>query len=129
MFGITDLDEYIIGDVAVILLSGSNSMYCLTMTEKYGAKRAYCAIAGILLSDSTLMLFSALGATTSIKTIPVLFLTLKEIGGLYLGYLGCGQLREAIYKWRLPYVFHPVFKDNSMPETKIVKAITNFSIF
>lgn len=129
MFGIADLGEYIIGAVAIILLPGPNSMYCWTMAGKYGAKCAYCVIAGILLGNSTLMLFSALGATAVIKTIPVLFLTLKVISGLYLAYLGCGLLREAIYKWRLPYVVHSVFEDDSIPETKIGKATTNFSIF
>lgn len=102
MFGITDLGAYIAGAIAIILLPGPNSMYCLTVAGKNGAKKAYCAVAGILLGDSILMLLSALGATSVLKTIPILFLFLKTIGGLYLAYLGCGLVREAVKKWRLP---------------------------
>lgn len=99
MFGIIDLGEYIAGAIGVILLPGPNSMYCLTAAAKYGIRRAYCAVGGILLGDSTLVLLSALGATSVIKTIPVLFLTLKIIGGLYLAYLGGDLIRVAVKKF------------------------------
>ena len=49
MLGITDLTTYVIGTVAVILLPGPNSMYCLTTAGQHGVKVAYRAVAGILL--------------------------------------------------------------------------------
>ncbi|NUE65754.1 leucine efflux protein LeuE [Snodgrassella sp. ESL0253] len=99
MFGITDLGTYIIGAIAIVLLPGPNSMYCLAMAGKYGARAAYCAVAGIFLGDSVLMLLSSSGATSIIKTIPVLFLLLKLAGGLYLFYLGWQLLRSAARQW------------------------------
>ena len=99
MFGITDLGTYIVGAIAIVLLPGPNSMYCLAMAGKYGARAAYCAVAGIFLGDSILMLLSASGATSIIKTIPALFLILKLVGGLYLFYLGWQLLRSALKQW------------------------------
>ncbi|WMY91397.1 leucine efflux protein LeuE [Snodgrassella communis] len=99
MFGITDLGTYIIGAIAIVLLPGPNSMYCLATAGKYGARAAYCAVAGIVLGDSVLMLLSSSGATSIIKTIPVLFLLLKLVGGLYLFYLGWQLLRSAARQW------------------------------
>ncbi|PIT25117.1 leucine efflux protein LeuE [Snodgrassella alvi] len=99
MFGITDLGTYIIGAIAIVLLPGPNSMYCLTMAGKYGARAAYCAVAGIFLGDSILMLLSSTGVTSIIKTIPVLFLMLKLAGGVYLCYLGWQLFRSAVRQW------------------------------
>lgn len=113
MFGITHLGVYIIGAIAIILLPGPNSMYCLTMAGKYGVRTAYCAVTGILLGDSTLMLLSALGAASVIKTIPLLFLVIKTIGGLYLVYLGWDLVQEASNKWR----FHSNVTDNAGNQT------------
>ena len=47
MFGITDLPTYIIGTIAVILLPGPNSMYCLAMAGQHGVRAAYRSVAGI----------------------------------------------------------------------------------
>ncbi len=99
MFGITDLAAYIIGTIAVILLPGPNSMYCLTVAGQHGAKAAYRAVAGILLGDSLLILATVLGAGTLLKLYPALFHGIKLAGGLYLAYIGCNLLRGAAKKW------------------------------
>ncbi|MDO5638533.1 MAG: leucine efflux protein LeuE [Neisseria sp.] len=101
MFGITDLPTYIIGTIAVILLPGPNSMYCLAVAGQHGAKTAYRAIGGILLGDSLLMLATAFGAGALLKAVPELFHAVKLIGGLYLAWIGWNLLRGAAKKWRL----------------------------
>lgn len=101
MFGITDLGTYLIGVVAIVLLPGPNSMFCLATAAQYGAKTAYQSVAGIFLGDSTLMLLTALGAASAIKAVPTLFWSLKILGGLYLAYLGVQLLRAAVKKWRV----------------------------
>lgn len=100
MYGIIDLSTYVMGTVAVILLPGPNSMFCLAMAGQYGAKTAYQAVAGIFVGDSVLMLLTALGAASVLKTNPTLFLILKLLGGLYLAYIGINLLRAAVQKWR-----------------------------
>ena len=62
MFGITDLTTYLIGTIAIILLPGPNSIYCLTVAGQHGVKAAYRAVGGILLGDTLLILATALGA-------------------------------------------------------------------
>ena len=82
MFGITDLPTYIIGTIAVILLPGPNSMYCLAMAGQHGVRAAYRSVAGILLGDCVLMLATALGAGALNKEKPELFHAVKLVGRL-----------------------------------------------
>lgn len=100
MFGITDLSTYLIGTIAIILLPGPNSLYCLSIAGRYGVKTAYRSIMGILLGDSLLMLATALGAATLFKLYPTLFNTIRLCGGLYLAYLGYQLLQAAWQKWQ-----------------------------
>lgn len=100
MDGITNLTEYLIGTIAIILLPGPNSLYCLSVAAQYGAKAAARVIAGILLGDSILILAAVLGAGTLLKTFPALFNLLKLAGGLYLAWLGLNLLKGACLAWQ-----------------------------
>ena len=100
MFGITDLATYTIGVIAVILLPGPNSMYCLTIAGQYGIKPACRAVADVLLGDSLLILATVLGAGALLKLYPALFHGIQLAGGLYLAYIGCNLLRGAVKKWQ-----------------------------
>lgn len=101
MFGITDLSTYLIGVIAIVLLPGPNSMYCLTIAGQHGAKIAYRSIWGILLGDSVLMLATVLGTGTLLKLYPPIFHAIKLLGGLYLAYLGIQLLQGAVKKWAI----------------------------
>lgn len=110
MFGITDLSTYLLGTIAVIMLPGVNSLYCLTVAGQYGVRAAYRAVAGILLGDSVLILATVLGAGTLLKLYPALFHSIKLIGGLYLAYLGAQLVQGAVKKWHFvppKYVSEP----------------------
>lgn len=100
MNGITSITEYLIGTIAIILLPGPNSLYCLSVAAQFGAKAASRAIAGILLGDTFLMLAAILGAGTLLKTFPALFNLLKLAGGLYLAWLGINLLKGAYLAWQ-----------------------------
>lgn len=101
MFGTVHLTTYIIGTVAVIILPGPNSLFCLSIAAQHGVKAAYRAIAGIIFGDTLLTLATILGAGTLLKLYPALFDGLKLVGGLYLAYIGFNLLRGAVRKWRL----------------------------
>lgn len=101
MFGITDLSAYIIGAIAIVLLPGPNSMYCLTVASRHGMRAAYQVVAAILLGDTILILATVLGAGTALKLYPALFHGIRIFGGLYLAYLGWGLIRAATKKWHL----------------------------
>lgn len=100
MFGITDLTTYVIGVIAVILLPGPNSMYTLAVAAGQGVRRGYSAAFGVFVGDTILMVLATLGAATVLKTAPQLFLILKTIGGVYLGYLGIKMLMGAYGIWK-----------------------------
>lgn len=100
MNGITNLTEYFIGTIAIILLPGPNSLYCLSVAAQHGAKSAARAIAGILVGDTILILATVLGAGVALKTWPILFNLLKLAGGLYLAWLGINLLKGAWRAWQ-----------------------------
>lgn len=100
MYGITDLSTYLIGVVAVILLPGPNSMYCLAVAGQHGAAAGYRVIAGILLGDAILMAATALGAGSVLRLHPGLFAGIRLVGGLYLLWLGINLLRAAWQRWQ-----------------------------
>ncbi len=98
--GITDLTTFIIGTIAVILLPGPNSMFVLTTAAQKGVRDGYRAALGVFVGDSILMLLAALGAATVFKTAPAIFVMLKLVGGVYLGFLGLKMLIGAYQIWQ-----------------------------
>ncbi|MDO4776970.1 MAG: leucine efflux protein LeuE [Cardiobacteriaceae bacterium] len=100
MDGITDLHQYILGTIAIILLPGPNSLYCLSVAGQYGASNAYRVIAGIMLGDAMLILATVLGAGVVLARYPLLFHAMKVAGGLYLLWLALGLLRGAWQVWQ-----------------------------
>lgn len=100
MFGINDLSTYILGAIAVILLPGPNSLFCLTTSAKQGVKAGYQVMLGILVGDSILMLATVFGAGALLKLYPALFYAIKIIGGLYLAYLGFSLVKGGIQTWQ-----------------------------
>jgi leucine efflux protein len=100
MLGITDLSDYVLGTVAIILLPGPNSMYVLSIGAQRGIRAGYRAACGVLAGDSILMLLSALGVTSLLRAVPPLFVALKYAGGAYLCYLGVRMAVSAVRRWR-----------------------------
>ncbi|SSY80707.1 leucine efflux protein LeuE [Alysiella crassa] len=99
MFGITDLTAYVIGAIAIVLLPGPNSMYCLTVASQHGVRVAYQVVVAILLGDLILILATVLGAGTALQLYPTLFHAIRLLGGAYLAYLGWNLIRAGVKKW------------------------------
>lgn len=117
MFGITDLTTYLIGVVAIILLPGPNSLFCLTTSAKQGVKAGYQVMLGILVGDSILMLATVFGAGTLLKLYPALFHGIKIIGGLYLAYLGVNLVKAGILTWKNRHNPQKTTSENTPPPT------------
>lgn len=100
MNGISDLPQYLIGVIAVILVPGPNSLYCLSVAGQHGSRAAYRAIAGILLGDSLLILATVFGAGALLHRYPYLFHGIKIAGGLYLAWLGLNLLKGGWLAWQ-----------------------------
>ncbi|WP_434777729.1 leucine efflux protein LeuE [Neisseria sp. Ec49-e6-T10] len=126
MFGITNIYAYVLGVVAVILLPGPNSIFCLTIAVKQGVKDGYKVALSILVGDGILILCSVVGAASILKSMPSLFILLKCLGALYLGYLGINMILAALRRYFKPksitvdvtetsvYVKKPFFKGLSI---------------
>lgn len=117
MFGITNLTAYVIGAIAIILLPGPNSLFCLTTSAKQGVKAGYQVMFGILVGDSILMLATVFGAGALLKLYPALFYGIKIIGGLYLAYLGINLVKAGIQSWK-NRLQPPKTQENPQPVAK-----------
>ncbi|KAF1056938.1 MAG: Leucine efflux protein [Pseudomonas delhiensis] len=100
--GITDIWTYVLGTIFIVLLPGPNSLFVLATAAQRGVGAGYRAASAVFLGDALLMLLSALGIASLLKTEPVLFLGLKYVGAAYLFYLGIGMLRGGWKKLRSP---------------------------
>lgn len=117
MLGVTDLSDYLIGTIAIILLPGPNSLYVLSIGAQRGVRAGYRAATGVFAGDSILMLLSAAGVASLLKAVPPLFIVLKYAGGGYLAYLGVMMVVGAVRRWRAGPVIEltaaPVVVDDS----------------
>ncbi|MEU9763291.1 leucine efflux protein LeuE [Streptomyces sp. NPDC047985] len=100
MLGVTDLPTYLAGLAVIVLLPGPNSLYVLSVAARRGVRAGYTAAAGVWTGDTVLMTLSALGASSLLRTTPVLFTVVKFAGAGYLTWLAIGMLRAAVSMWR-----------------------------
>ncbi|MGW1427117.1 leucine efflux protein LeuE [Streptomyces sp. NPDC002431] len=100
MLGVIDLPTYLAGLVLIVLLPGPNSLYVLSVAARRGVRTGYAAAAGVWTGDTVLMTLSALGASSLLRTTPVLFAVVKYAGAAYLTWLAIGMLRTALTMWR-----------------------------
>jgi leucine efflux protein len=99
-YGVTDLWTYVIGAIGIILLPGPNSLYVLSVATVRGVKAGYQGAMGVFVGDTILLLFTALGAASLLRTYPPLFMVVKYAGAAYLTWVGMNLLIAAFKKWR-----------------------------
>ncbi|WP_330240398.1 leucine efflux protein LeuE [Streptomyces sp. NBC_00525] len=100
MLGVTDLPTYLAGLALIVLLPGPNSLYVLSVAARRGIRTGYAAAAGVWTGDTVLMTLSALGASSLLRTTPLLFAVVKYAGAGYLTWMAIGMLRAALAMWR-----------------------------
>ncbi len=100
MWGVTDLETYLVGTVLIVLLPGPNSMYVLSVAARRGIPSGYAAACGVFLGDAILMLASAAGVASVLRTHDLAFSVVKYLGAGYLAWLALGMLRGAWALWR-----------------------------
>lgn len=100
MLGVTDLPTYLVGLALIVLLPGPNSLYVLSVAARGGVKAGYRAAAGVWCGDTVLMVCSAAGVASLLKSNPLLFGIVKYAGAGYLTWLAIGMLRAAWSLWR-----------------------------
>ena len=99
-FGITNIWGYVIGAFLIILLPGPNSLFVLSTGATRGVRVGYRAAAGVFAGDTVLMVLSAAGVASLLRSTPLVFSVVKYTGALYLAWLGFGMIRAARASWR-----------------------------
>jgi leucine efflux protein len=99
VFGVTNLWTYAVGAALITLLPGPNSLFVLALSSRRGILDGYRGAAGILLGDTVLMILSASGAGTLLRTHQTLFGICRGIGAGYLAYVGFVMWRDAWRTW------------------------------
>lgn len=99
IYGIPDLTTFIVGTIFIVLLPGPNSLYVIALASRRGIGVGYRGACGIFAGDAVLMLLSATGAASLLKSTPVLFWAIKLAGAAYLAWIGLCLLRECIRRW------------------------------
>lgn len=98
-YGVTDLWTYVIGAFGIILLPGPNSLYVLSVATARGVRAGYQGAFGVFLGDTILLLLTALGAASLLRSNPSLFLVVKYLGAAFLAWVGVNLIWAAIQKW------------------------------
>lgn len=101
-YGVTDIWTYVIGAIGIILLPGPNSIYVLSVAAARGVQRGYQAACGVFVGDTVLLLLTALGAASLLRSYPELFVVVKYVGAAYLAWVGGNLIWGAIQNHRKP---------------------------
>jgi len=107
-YGVTDLWTYVVGAIGIILLPGPNSLYVLSVATARGVKAGYQGACGVFLGDTILLLLTALGAASLLRSNPGLFLVVKYLGAAYLSWVGLNLIAAAVRQWRAAPIAAPV---------------------
>ncbi|WP_342617059.1 leucine efflux protein LeuE [Rhodoferax sp. GW822-FHT02A01] len=99
-YGVTDLWTYVLGAFGIILLPGPNSLYVLSVATARGVKAGYQGAFGVFLGDTILLLLTAMGAASLLRSNPALFVLVKYLGAAYLSWVGVNLIWSAWQKWR-----------------------------
>jgi leucine efflux protein len=106
-YGVTDLWTYVIGAFGIILLPGPNSLYVLSVATARGVRAGFQGAYGVFVGDTVLLLCTALGASSLLRTHPTAFMVVKYAGAAYLCWIGLNLLRGAVAEMRAPVTARP----------------------
>jgi leucine efflux protein len=114
-FGIVDFWTFFLGTLFIVLLPGPNSLYVLSVAAQRGVRQGYLGACGVFVGDAILMILSACGAASLLKTSPLLFMAVKYAGAAYLGWIGLQMLLGCWRRLRsgaaVPDAAAPVVRD------------------
>ncbi len=95
-YGVTDLWTYVVGAFGIILLPGPNSLYVLSVATARGVRAGFQGAFGVFVGDTLLLICTALGAASLLRTHPTAFMVVKYAGAAYLFWVGLNLLWGAL---------------------------------
>ena len=115
-YGVTDLWTYVVGAFGIILLPGPNSLYVLSVATARGVRAGFQGAFGVFVGDTILLICTALGAASLLRTHPTAFMVVKYAGATYLFWIGLTLLRGALKGLRNPADAVQVTVEASAPQ-------------
>jgi leucine efflux protein len=115
-YGVTDLWTYVMGAFGIILLPGPNSLYVLSVATARGVRAGFQGAYGVFVGDTILLLCTALGAASLLRTYPTAFMVVKYAGAAYLFWVGLNLLWGALKGMRRQLDAVPVTAVASAPQ-------------
>ncbi|GGT59186.1 leucine efflux protein LeuE [Streptomyces purpureus] len=100
MLGVTNLSTYALGTLLIILLPGPSSLYTLSVAARRGVRTGYRAAAGVFIGEALLMVGTAAGLASLLRTNALVFSVIKYAGAGYLAWIAVGMIRAAWGLWR-----------------------------
>ncbi|MGW6567267.1 leucine efflux protein LeuE [Streptomyces sp. NPDC054975] len=100
MLGVTNLSTYALGTLLIILLPGPSSLYTLSVAARRGVRTGYRAATGVFLGEALLMVATAAGLASLLRTNAMVFSVIKYAGAGYLAWIALGMIRAAWGMWR-----------------------------
>ncbi|MEU9996094.1 leucine efflux protein LeuE [Streptomyces sp. NPDC050848] len=100
MLGVTNLSTYALGTLLIILLPGPSSLYTLSVAARLGVRTGYRAAAGVFVGEALLMVGTAAGLASLLRTNTMVFSVIKYAGAGYLAWIALGMIRAAWGMWR-----------------------------
>lgn len=114
-YGVTDLWTYVVGAFGIILLPGPNSLYVLSVATARGVRAGFQGAYGVFVGDTILLLCTALGAASLLRTHPALFMVVKYAGAAYLFWVGMNLLWGVLKGMRGPVGAEVVSAESEKP--------------
>ncbi|MDT9692103.1 leucine efflux protein LeuE [Streptomyces sp. P9(2023)] len=100
MLGVTNLSTYALGTLLIILLPGPSSLYTLSVAARRGVRTGYRAATGVFVGEALLMVGTAAGLASLLRTNAMVFSVIKYAGAGYLAWIALGMIRAAWRMWR-----------------------------
>lgn len=102
VYGVTDLGTYVLGALGIILLPGPNSLFVLSVATARGIRAGVQGALGVFVGDTVLLVFTALGAASLLRTHPSVFMVVKYVGAAYLAWIGLNLIWGVLTRARQP---------------------------
>ncbi|MFG2758315.1 leucine efflux protein LeuE [Streptomyces wuyuanensis] len=100
MLGVESPLTYALGALLIILLPGPSSLFTLSVAARLGVRAGYRAAVGVFLGETLLMVATAAGLASLLRTNELLFAVVKYAGAGYLTWIAVGMIRAAWALWR-----------------------------
>ena len=100
VYGVTDLGTYVLGALGIILLPGPNSLFVLSVATARGIRAGVQGALGVFVGDTVLLVLTALGAASLLRTHPGVFMVVKYVGAAYLTWIGLNLIWGVLTRGR-----------------------------